>query len=364
MKGLRITAVALGTVTLLAAAIGAQQVQPVVGPPIKDRGNAEVVTIGLGSCLRESRPAPILKTVADAKPDLFVFLGDNIYGDTTDAAVFTRKYRKLLGAPGFTDLRQNTTVLAIWDDHDYGKNDAGDDYTAKALSKDLFLKFWGEPAGSPRWSAAGNYGSEIYGPEGRRVQMILLDTRWFRSPLTRLEKPGDYGPYAATTDTKTTILGEQQWQWLEEELKKPAELRVICSSIQVLADEHNFEKWGSFPHERKRLLDLLERTSGAIILTSGDRHAGELSRMELASGRRVYDVTSSALNQGNGQTKVEPNALRRGPLVTEPHFGWIEIDWDEKTVRFQLRRESGSVIQETNERMDRMGPQSGTAPRQ
>lgn len=337
-------------------ALGAQPVtDPLQGPPIRAwPAERAVTTIGFGSCLRENRPAPIFQTIAADAPDLYLFLGDNIYGDTEDPAVFRRKYERLMSMPGFREIRERSTVLAIWDDHDYGQNDAGIEYPAKELARQHFLNFWGEPSDSPRWTRDGNYGSHLFGPEGRRVQVLLLDTRWSRSPLARLPQRGEFGPYAASDDPSTLVLGEEQWAWLEEQLKVPADVRIVASSIQVLADEHNFEKWGNFPHEKQRLLRLLDAASGVPIVVTGDRHSGEISRAVLPSGKRLYDITSSALNQGSGLPSTEPNVLRRGPRVTEPHTGLIEIDWETGLVRMQLRRESGSVVTEAADRLRTM----------
>lgn len=329
----------------------------VKGPGVQAWNDRTAVEqIGVGSCLRQNRPAPILRMLAEARPDVFVFLGDNIYGDTEEAGVFAAKYRALLEMPGFRELRKRSVVLAIWDDHDYGKNDAGVEYGSKELAKRFFLDFWGIAKQATRAARPGNYDAVTLGPVGRRVQFILLDTRWFRSPLVELPERGEFGPYGRNTDPASTLLGAEQWAWLEEQLKQPAEVRVICSSVQVLADEHQWEKWGNFPHERQRLLELIDRTDGVVVAVSGDRHTGELSRVQLPSGRFVVDLTASALNQGDGLPKTEPNELRVGKAITEPHAGWISIDWAEQAVRLQLRRESGSVIQETRESFTRLLP--------
>jgi alkaline phosphatase D len=276
--------------------------------------------------------------------------------------VFRRKYQRLMDKPGFRDLRDRSTVLAIWDDHDYGENDAGIEYPAKELSRQHFLSFWGEPKDSPRWTTDGNYAAHVFGPEGQRVQVILLDTRWSRSPLVRLPERAEFGPYGRNNDPKTRVLGEAQWAWLEEQLKVPAQVRIIATSIQLLADEHNFEKWGNFPHEKARLLKLLETSSGVPIVVSGDRHSGEISRFDLPNGRRLYDITSSALNQGSGIPSAEPNTLRRGARIAEPHTGVIEIDWETGQVRMQLRRESGSVLVESSDRLRTMAGRENAAP--
>jgi alkaline phosphatase D len=172
--------------------------------------------IAFGSCASQERPQPIWEAVVAGRPDLFLFLGDNIYADTQDMDVMRAKYAKLAAMPGYQKLRATCPVLATWDDHDYGANDAGAEYPRKAESQRLFLDFFGEPAGSPRRQRPGVYDARVFGPEGRRVQVILLDTRSFRSPLKR--RPGaarGEGRYAPDSEPSATILGEDQWAWLQ-----------------------------------------------------------------------------------------------------------------------------------------------------
>ena len=38
-------------------------------------------TLAFGSCLHQDNPAPALSSAAAARPDVFVFLGDNLYND-------------------------------------------------------------------------------------------------------------------------------------------------------------------------------------------------------------------------------------------------------------------------------------------
>src|SRR5262245_7474969 len=116
--------------------------------------------------------------------------------------------------------------LRIWDDHDYGDNDGGAGFAHKAKAAQLFHEFWQSRPEAPE----GLYHSGIYGPLGQRVQIIMLDTRWFRSPLKpRRETSPQRDKYEPDDDPAKTMLGEPQWQWLEQELKKPAELRLLIS---------------------------------------------------------------------------------------------------------------------------------------
>ena len=97
---------------------------------------------------------------------------------------------------------------------------AGGDYPKKDESQKIFLDFFGDPADPPRRHRPGVYDAKVYGPEGKRVQVIMLDTRYFRSSLKRKEPPKSSDPYEANPDPKTTILGEAQWRWLGD-LSRP-----------------------------------------------------------------------------------------------------------------------------------------------
>jgi alkaline phosphatase D len=137
--------------------------------------------------------------------------------------------------------------------------------------------------------------------------VVVLIPQKIKDSLRRMaheRNEGFRGQYKATTDTTTTMLGETQWKWLEAELRKPADVRIIASSIQVLPDEHGSEKWGNFPHERTRLFRLIRDTkANGVVLISGDRHLAEI--MEIDSARSgnsypIYEVTSSSLNAPSG----------------------------------------------------------------
>ena len=288
--------------------------------------------IALGSCAKEDRPQPIWEAIVRQDPELFLFLGDNIYADTEDMDVMRRKYGELAAKPGFKKLRERCRVLSIWDDHDFGENDAGRNYPKRQAAQELFLDFFGVPRDSPRRGRPGIYGSHVFGPKGKRVQVILLDTRYFRDPLSRRSRAEriatGLGPYKPHEDESKTILGEAQWRWLKRQLEEPAEVRIVASSIQVVSGEHGWETWGNFPHERRRLFDLIAETgAGGVVFLSGDRHMAALSRYD-DGPYPLYDLTSSGLNQAGGGEPDEPNAHRVVPLYQGENFGTITIDWE------------------------------------
>lgn len=301
-----------------------------------------VTRIGFGSCAEGGKEQPIWQAVLAAKPELFLFLGDNVYGDTRDLAVLRAKYAEFARQPGFAKLRDTTPLAATWDDHDFGEDDAGGDYPQKEASRQAFFDFWGEPVDSPRRARDGVYASYVFGPVGQRVQVILLDLRYNRTPLVRQE-PGarNYrswawsrhrkglevpGPYARNPDSAATMLGERQWQWLEQQLATPADVRLIGSSLQVLADFPGWEGWSLFAHDQQRLIDLIRRSrANGVVFLSGDMHYAELSKLDVNVPYTLWDITSSGLTET--WPAATPNANRVSDVIREPNFGLIEIDW-------------------------------------
>jgi len=295
----------------------------------------ELDYIAFGSCLNQDKPQPILDTIVSDRPDLFVFLGDNIYADTDDPAEIAATYRKLASRSGFKQLRSNIPVIATWDDHDYGQNDIGKDYISKNASRELMLDFWGVSAESPRRSQQGGiYAAYEFGPAERRVQILMLDLRWNRTALNSVSEktyedemvPKKMGPYLPVTDRDATLMGEVQWNWLEAELQKPARLRIIASSIQLLADFTGWESWANFPAEKQRLFRLLEKYSiGNVLLISGDTHWAEISRIERSNAQPLWEVTSSGLTET--WKDVSPNRFRVGGSFAAANYGYIKVDW-------------------------------------
>lgn len=291
--------------------------------------NPQIVSqIAFGSCNSENDAQEIWYSIMKEDPQLFIFLGDNIYGDTKDMNVLQAKYNQLGNKPGYKALKQKTDVLATWDDHDYGKNDAGKEYKMKEQSKEIFLKFFNEPDTSARWKHKGIYHSLMYGVDGKKLQIILLDTRTFRDKLLRVRADlACKGPYAKLKNKHKTFLGEEQWKWLEEELKKPADLRLIATSTQFLVDFNGWEAWINMPHERERMMQLIEKTkANGVFFISGDVHYAELSRLKRDGCYPLYDLTSSGLTHGHSCDGGNKNRIEQ--IFMEANYGLITIDWN------------------------------------
>ena len=317
--------------------------------PARAQGQAPLTRIAFGSCAHQDKPQPIWDAVLRYRPDLFIFAGDNVYGDLTPGAAngLREAYAKAATIEGYRKLRAEVPVLATWDDHDYGQNDAGGDFPYQDEAKALFLEFWQVPEDDPRRTREGVYDARTLGPDGRRLRVILLDLRSFRSPLRRKPEsaPGP-GPYLPDPDPAKTMLGEAQWAWLEAQLREPAELRLIVSSVQVLAEGHGYERWGNLPHERARLLALIAATrANGVILLSGDRHVGALYRLDEGVPYPLYEITSSGLNMFYAAAS-EPGPLRLGAVYGRENFGTIDIDWWAGEVRLAVRALNGEPVRE------------------
>lgn len=300
----------------------------------------ERYTIGFGSCGKQTKEQPILNVVVENSPDVFIYLGDNIYGDTRDMEELQQKYDQLAAKPEFQNLKNTTPLLATWDDHDFGENDAGRHYPFKEASKEIFLNFWNEPKDSERWKHEGVYHAIRLKEAPIDIQVILLDTRTFRDNLTERvkEKNTAYkNDYQPTLSPDSTFLGAEQWAWLKTKLEEKADLRIIASSNQFSHAYNGWESWNNVPHERKKMLQLIQETkANGVVFLSGDVHWGELSKYENEYTYPIYDITSSGLTQS--WHDIEPNKNRIGFPIRKNNFGLIEIEHQKQTkLTFKLK---------------------------
>jgi alkaline phosphatase D len=293
-------------------------------------GGEPLRRIGFGSCNNQKLPQGIWDAVLAARPDLFLFGGDNVYCEEPFTPDRLREaYAEADRSPALVRLRATVPHMAVWDDHDFGQNDGGADFAGRQASKDVFLTFWHAAADDPRRTREGLYDARVFGPPGRRVQVILLDDRWFRSPLRRTDRRDAPGRerYLPDADPRKTLLGDAQWRWLEQQLRQPAEVRLVLSGIQVLAEGHGWERWGNLPLERERLFRLIGDTGASgVVLLSGDRHIGGFYRQAEGVPYPLVECTASGFTHPFRAVK-EAGPNRIGDPFTELHFGAVDIDW-------------------------------------
>ena len=306
--------------------------------------------IGFGSCIDQNYSQPIWASINDKNVDTFMFLGDNVYGDHPSGKLDKLKESYSSQSHKLPKWLKNKKVVSIWDDHDYGINDGGGDFKNKRESQKIFLDFWDIPDSDIRHSRDGLYFNELINIDGFKINLVVLDTRFFRSKLS-----SNKSPYTPTNNLDTTILGDVQWSWFEEVLEQESDLILVLSSIQVLATEHVFEKWDLFPHERSRIIKLLDSTQTKSLIISGDRHKGGLYKKE-----SLVELTSSSLNKPITAARISktlkyiPKSIKDQLIETDKllttdiynyeNFGLIKINTQSKEVEVSLNDINGDQI--------------------
>ena len=319
-----------------------------------------------GSCGHQDKNIPIFNAINKEQGDLFIFLGDNIYGDTNDMDVLADKYQRLGAKPGFKTLKAQTPIIAMWDDHDYGQNDAGKEYPHKEQSRQIMLNFWDEPANSARRTRPdGIYTSYMYGENEQTIQVIMPDLRWNRDALNHVSeleyytkrKLNNQGPYSPSEVKGASMLGEAQWQWLEQALKKPAAIKLIASSLQLLPDFTGWESWANFPEDRNRLFALIKKHKvNGVVIISGDTHWGEISKYQQNLDYPLIEMTSSGLTEK--WKDVSPNKHRVGNFTHNVNYGDLSIDWQQidPTISLKLKGIDGEVIMQSDFSLSSISP--------
>ncbi len=344
----------------------------------------KITKIAIGSCADQELPQPIWATIDRNNPDLFIFAGDTVCSAKNIQKPLSQQYRKLKMISEFRNLREKTPMLAIWNDYDFGMDDGGAENPDKESHRTEFIKNWSYLTTALPRDQKALYHSKIFGPKKNKVQIIMLDTRWDRSalkknptpiepvemtaltPETAKEIPKDMSakpvdvkiadatvlptvetvlkPYLPDEDKSKHFLSEAQWNWLENELRKPADIRFIVSTIQVVANDHNFEKWGNFPLERERLFRLLgkEKVKNTILL-SGDRQFSAISRIEVKKFGSLYELTAGGLNKTTAVKVPEENNLYVNEIYSQPNFGFIKINWETRKVQLEVHAADDSI---------------------
>ena len=302
-------------------------IQAIISSPIE----ADLIKLGLGSCLDQDFPQPIWNSIEKENLNYFIFLGDNVYGDSPDGSLDRLKsayqnQKSLL--PAFLD---DINILSIWDDHDYGLNDGGRDYIFKKESQKMFLNFWEIPEDDIRSKQEGIYFSEDKTFFDKKFKFIFLDTRYFRSELLGLK-----GKYAKNESPNSTMLGINQWEWLEKELDGYFDFLIIFSSIQIIPQDHGFEKWSNFPNERIKFFSMIDKYINKTLLVSGDRHRGGIYKKN-----GFLEITASSLNKP-GSLFFETDKYLLGKTYRQENYGVIEIS--KNNIDVILKDKAGKIL--------------------
>ncbi len=262
------------------------------------RGSADAaeLAIALGSCffLAGSDPAgsdpnygqgfEIFDAIAAKRPDLMLWLGDNLYlqkQDLYDPPAMAARYRRQRAFEPLQALLTATTHLAIWDDHDFGPNNSGASFALKAETLKLFRRYWPNPAsGLP--DVPGTFGVARFGD----LTFFLLDDRYYRSSNRAPDGPDK------------TMFGRRQLDWLKQALAAAPRnsIKIVAGGSQFWKRDGRFEGWHHFATERRAFSAWLDAQKiEGVVFVSGDRHFSELLRIERPDAYPLYEFTSSPL---------------------------------------------------------------------
>jgi alkaline phosphatase D len=298
-------------------------------PAFTPRGfdyEAALTDIAFGSGANQNQPEPLWAAIASSHPNLFVFLGDTVKLEDRSIA---EQYSKLNVIPEYRSLRETVPFLAVWNTQDY-KVDSG--------QRD-FLQQWSYLRDAVAQGQTGIYHAKIIGPKKKQVQFIVLDTRSFRGPRLADDKPN------------APVLGEAQWQWLKDQIRKPADVRFIVSSIPLIPARKDGESWNNYPVERQKLFDMIKELKPRnLAVLSGGARQGSIAHTGLKGWGQLYDITTGPLNDA-GDVVPEPDERMEGPTTTKENFGMAQIDWSNRLLVLKLLDPSRAILNSVSMRI-------------
>lgn len=233
--------------------------------------NVTLTHLTFGSCHKRKYQVPGLwQRVKEQNSQAWLWMGDAVYPTQRGIApvqALVDEYQQLRHENAeYAGLVQSSTteqqpyyIWGTWDDHDYGGNDMGKDMPDRTARRNAFWDFM-DYAHAPRDDdndprQGGVYHSVTLGQAPQQVKIIFLDTRSFRDdhclipsvatkfPLgagvacaTRWAVAGLAHWYCRNKNKEATMLGTEQWTWLQQQLaESTAAVHIIVSSVQVLS---------------------------------------------------------------------------------------------------------------------------------
>lgn len=249
-------------------------------------GDASRWSMAFGSCSRADHQ-PVFGVVAAWSPDVYLFIGDNHYGDIDDLAALRQFYRWAHERPMRAQMMSMTSVLATWDDHDFTGNNTDGTSPGRDVALRTFSEYWANPS----YGTAETPGVFSHVQRGD-VDLFLLDDRYWRG-------------------IDGSVLGDAQEAWLMESLAtSTATFKLLVSGSQFTSDGSS-DSWAAFPDAWERLLDALvaEEIEGVVLL-SGDVHRSEFRLLPGApGGYDLPELTSSPTANSNSSCPWEEDEL-------------------------------------------------------
>lgn len=275
--------------------------QKIIDQRLVGRGQKENSKLRLAvvSCMNDfySQHFKIWDTLAKQNPEYLVMIGDNVYTDVSSATtvqvtdpevIWNRYVDTRLGLPVYFQEKLIPTH-AVWDDHDYGLNNADGSFKHKEASREVFEAFFAQDLSDDDWTKGYGVGGLLSLGD---FNLYFLDARFYRSP----EKSGSH-------------LGLDQTAWFYSKLREEENPSFIIKGDQFFGGYQPFESFeGNHPENFLQFVNELKQIRTPYIFVSGDRHMSEIMQFPRSLfGRPSFEITSSPLHaRTNEQTAVNP----------------------------------------------------------
>lgn len=265
------------------------------------------------------RKEVIFNSMTRQEKDFMIWMGDNVYylfGNWKQPKKMHQVHLKMRTKPALQALLESCPHYAIWDDHDFGANNSDSSYSGRFESLEMFKNYWPNPYYGLD-TAPGVFCHFSHAD----ADFFMLDARFYASAKS--------------------MLGQAQTNWLKAQLKaSKANFKFVISGTQILPDNPSGEDLGDFGTARQELLDFLEKEQiTGIIFLSGDRHYGELLKLERPNQYPLYEMTSSPMTSVVNPAYTRDNPIRENEtLVLDLNFGKVQLlgDADNRRCRLAL----------------------------
>ena len=261
----------------------------------------EPTTLMIASCADEREgSASAWRQAGKERIDAVALIGDTPYIDSTRRDILRLRHRDFLSTPGLVDLCARVPLYSVWDDHDFGADNADGRLKGKEESLAVFKDYRVNPS----------YGDGVAGVYHRFqsgfMDVFMLDTRYFAG----LEKNPD-------AKGAPSALGTAQWKWLTEGIKTSTHpFKVIVSGMiwHDGADEKKADCWARYAGEREALFRFIgaNKITGVTVV-GGDIHESAVVEMP-TEGLAGYPIVAWTVSPLNDKV-IKGNHLPREGLV-------------------------------------------------
>ncbi len=263
----------------------------------------------------------IFETMANTGGAFHIWMGDNWYTREADfESAWGMQYRAShdRAQKSLQKFMASMPQYGIWDDHDYGPNDAGKSFILKEQSREIFKNYILNPSYGE--DEKGIYTKLSYSD----ADIFLTDDRYFRSED---EMPDSVNGVASA---EKHFFGPAQMDWLKNSLQySKATFKIIVVGSQVLNPMNKYESMQRYSYEYNELLNFIaDQKIDGILFFSGDRHHSEVIKKERPGLYSLYDATMSPYTSGVSMVTgaEKENAARiKSTLVEAQNFGKITV---------------------------------------